>query len=76
MKMTKNCFSTDVIRKRVLRTGDGSHPYSKEAKKHHLEVDNNNEGEETRDLNHFWGWEDEEMKEEDRKVTILYRQFE
>jgi stearoyl-CoA desaturase (Delta-9 desaturase) len=68
-------FTTDVIRKRVLRTGDGSHPYSKEAKKQDLEVDNNNEGE-NRDLNHFWGWDDEEMREEDKQVTILYRQYE
>lgn len=48
----------EVVKKRVLRTGDGSHPYSIEAKKQNAEivedVKNNNEGE--RDLDHFWGW--------------------
>lgn len=48
----------DVVRKRVLRTGDGTHPYSIEAKKKNLALEddakNNNEGE--RDLDHFWGW--------------------
>lgn len=44
-----------MIKKRVVRTGDGSHPYAIEAKKNNsLPADNNNEGEK-RDLDHFWG---------------------
>lgn len=49
--------SDEVVKKRVLRTGDGSHPYSIEAKKNNVKIEeekNNNEGE--RDLDHFWGW--------------------
>jgi stearoyl-CoA desaturase (delta-9 desaturase) len=49
--------SDEVVKKRVLRTGDGTHRYSVEAKKNNINLDdehNNNEGE--RDLDHFWGW--------------------
>lgn len=66
-----------MIRKRAIRTGDMSHPYAIEAKKKDclLATNNNNEGEQ-RDLDHFWGWDDPDMIEEDKKVTILHRQFE
>lgn len=55
--------SDEVVKKRVLRTGDGSHPYSSEAKKKNIQLDdehNNNEGE--RDLDHFWGWVKKNLK--------------
>lgn len=41
--------STEIIRKRVLRTGDGTHPISKA---------HSHDGQ-------FWGWGDKDMKEED-----------
>lgn len=69
----------EVIKARVLRTGDGSHPYSIEAKKKNLqfteEVKNNNEGE--RDLDHFWGWGDGDMAKEDIDgIAIKHKHFE
>lgn len=65
-----------MIQKRVVRTGDGSHSYSIEAKKNDLLMpDNNNEGE-RRDLDHFWGWDDPDMIAEDKNVMILHRHFE
>lgn len=42
----------EIIRKRVLRTGDGSHPYSKEKAKH----DQNNNTDKVRETEHFWGF--------------------
>lgn len=66
----------DMIKKRAIRTGDGSHHYAIEAKKNDLLIgDNNNEGEK-RDLDHFWGWDDPEMLQEDKEVLILNRKFE
>lgn len=51
--------SPETIKARVLRTGDGTHPYSieqfnKNCMAPQNNVNNNNEGE--RDLDHFWGW--------------------
>ena len=67
-----------MIRKRAIRTGDGTHMYAIEArKKEDLCVpDNNNEGETIRDLDHFWGWDDPAMTDEDRSVLILHRKHE
>lgn len=67
-----------MIKSRAIRTGDGSHPAAIEAKKKQLEnPDNNNEGErETRDLDHFWGWDDPDMLAEDRQVLILNQSHE
>lgn len=64
-----------MIKKRVLRTGDGTHEYSKEAKKNQQDIDNNNIVED-RDVNHFWGWEDADMTHDDKEVLILHRQYE
>lgn len=62
----------DIIRKRVLRTGDGSHPFSKQV----AEINNNNNNNEykdkLRDTEHFWGFGDKEMNSEDMKyVKVL-----
>lgn len=44
-----------MIRKRVLRTGDGSHKYSKLAETDpEFAYENNNN--DSRDTEHFWGW--------------------
>lgn len=52
-----------MIRKRVSRTGDGSHPLSNaeddaEVDHHHPE-------------NPVWGWDDEDMTEEERKLAEI-----
>lgn len=52
-----------MIRKRVSRTGDGSHPLSNtaddpDADHHHPE-------------NPVWGWDDEDMTEEERKLAEI-----
>lgn len=63
--------SDEVVKKRVLRTGDGSHPYSIEAKKHNIKVEeehNNNDGE--RDLDHFWGWVRINFNFNNKKIII------
>lgn len=57
-----------MIEKRVLRTGDGSHEYSQiysmgQALKNADIV---------RDVEHFWGWNDELLTSEDKAdVTII-----
>lgn len=57
-----------MIKKRVLRTGDGSHEYSKEFSN----SQGTNEILPERDVEHFWGWNDEMMTSEDREnVTIV-----
>jgi hypothetical protein len=45
-------------------------------KKNSFAVDMNNNEEEERDLDHFWGWDDPDMQEEDKAVLILHRHFE
>lgn len=42
----KKIVPLELVKNRVLRTGDGSHTFNKEQV----------------DLNHFWGWGDEQMK--------------
>ncbi|XP_055381401.1 acyl-CoA Delta-9 desaturase-like [Condylostylus longicornis] len=60
--------SDDMIRKRILRTGDGSHKVSGQQKK----ID-----ELIRQLDHekeenlVWGWDDKDMTEEDRKEATI-----
>ena len=56
----------DVIKRKVLRSGDGSHTYSKEAKKGEILDTSENFGE------FFWGFGDKEMNDEDRKhIKVL-----
>jgi stearoyl-CoA desaturase (delta-9 desaturase) len=43
----------EIIRKRVLRTGDGTHPYFQQVKAKH---DENNNVDKLRDTEHFWGF--------------------
>lgn len=55
-----------MIRNRALRTGDGSHECATEENVEKLPIQ--------RDVEHFWGWDDELMTEEDkREVTIINR---
>lgn len=67
-----------MIKKRVLRTGDATHWYYLEVNKNknQLSVPDDNNNEVKRDLDHFWGWDDPEMTDEDRSVMILHRKHE
>lgn len=55
--------SSDLIRKRVQRTGDGSHPLGKKKE----EDDNHHHHPE----NPVWGWDDTDMTEEDRQLAEI-----
>ena len=58
----------EMIKSRAMRTGDGSHSYSRNRSKN----DDSGENEEVRDENHFWGFGDKEMTNEDmKKITII-----
>lgn len=58
----------EVIRKRVLRTGDGSHPYARQL----CDANNNSPSDKLRDTEHFWGFGDKEMTVEDMKyIKVL-----
>jgi stearoyl-CoA desaturase (delta-9 desaturase) len=60
-------ISPEIVRKRVLRTGDGSHHYSVEHTHQQLSKDQETEHEE-----HVWGWQDDQMTEEEKSdVTIV-----
>lgn len=53
-----------MIRKRVSRTGDGSHPLS--SKKEALNQHDHHHPE-----NPVWGWGDEDMTEEEKKLAEI-----
>jgi stearoyl-CoA desaturase (delta-9 desaturase) len=59
--------SQDMIKKRVLRTGDGTHPYSI------MEKNNNREetSKQTKTNTHYWGWDDEDVTNSDKKLTEI-----
>ncbi|CAO1420630.1 unnamed protein product [Diamesa serratosioi] len=60
--------SDEMVKKRVLRTGDGTHRYSNE--------ENNDENNDERDVEHFWGYGDGDMIEEDlNDITILHKKY-
>lgn len=61
--------SAEMIRKRVGRTGDGSHPWAQKSKQH-LE-------DHTHPENPVWGWDDQDMPEEDKQLAeIVHRKTE
>ncbi|XP_026483469.2 acyl-CoA Delta-9 desaturase-like [Vanessa tameamea] len=55
--------SLEMIRKRIARTGDGSHPSDKKVKD---SDDGHNHPE-----NPVWGWDDKDMPEEERKLAEI-----
>lgn len=58
-----------MIRKRINRTGDGSHPWSKAA----LETEDDHHHPE----NPVWGWDDQDMTQEEKQfVEIVHRKTE
>lgn len=73
--------SDDLIRKRILRTGDGSHKYAKmETSEERLlayvkeRTTDANGNHVHHDEDTIWGWDDEAMAEEDKKyVTISHK---
>lgn len=61
--------SADMIRKRIARTGDGSHPWAQKT------VDS--EDDHQHPENPVWGWDDRDMPEEDKKLAeIVHRKTE
>lgn len=61
--------SDDMIKKRVLRTGDGSHIYSEEQLREKMVDYINNLDHENENV--VWGWLDHDMAEDDRRdVTV------
>lgn len=56
-----------VVLQRVRRTGDGSHP------KHHSDVaSTNNNTEHEHDIApNSWGWDDEDVTQEERRITVI-----
>jgi hypothetical protein len=54
--------SQEMIRKRILRTGDGSHPLAEKLKA--LQSDDHSSL-----LNNVWGWDDRDMTEEERQCV-------
>lgn len=61
--------SDDLIKKRVLRTGDGSHQYSEERLREKMVDYINNLDHENEQV--VWGWDDVDMKEDDRKDATV-----
>lgn len=51
-----------MIKQRVERTGDGSHPWS-------LKLDSSDDHHHPE--NPVWGWDDKDMPEEDRKLAEI-----
>jgi stearoyl-CoA desaturase (delta-9 desaturase) len=61
--------SQEIIKKRVLRTGDGTHPYSK------LEQNNNNNQNSKSDEKSesaLWGWDDKDITKNDINATTIH----
>lgn len=61
--------SDDLIKKRVLRTGDGSHQYSEEQLREKMVDYINNLDHENENV--VWGWDDVDMKDADRKDATV-----
>ncbi|XP_055587826.1 acyl-CoA Delta-9 desaturase [Uranotaenia lowii] len=66
--------SDDMIKKRVLRTGDGSHDYSEEQLREKM-VDYLNTMDHE-DEKPVWGWDDLDMNEEDRIDATISKKLE
>lgn len=58
-----------IVQKRILRTGDGTHDYSK---LHAQQTANQSPEEAT----HIWGWQDEKLTDIDKsEVTVVNRTY-
>ena len=70
----------DMIKHRVLRTGDGSHPISQQKQKHEEDlkkqlIDYVNRYQ-ADNLNLVWGWDDKDMPSEDKEYVTIYNKEE
>lgn len=63
--------SMEMIQKRILRTGDGSHSYANASE---VLNDEQTDVEQTaeRDVEHFWGWNDELLTDEDKVGVTIF----
>lgn len=52
-----------MIRKRIGRTGDGSHPWAKQTE--------NTEDDHQHPENPIWGWDDQDMTEEEKTFAEI-----
>jgi stearoyl-CoA desaturase (delta-9 desaturase) len=59
--------SQELLQKRVLRTGDGSHFYNKQ--------ENNNITGSDKAEDNLWGWGDEDMREEDKVAAEITKKL-
>uniref|UniRef100_A0A6B2E899 Putative fatty acid desaturase n=1 Tax=Phlebotomus kandelakii TaxID=1109342 RepID=A0A6B2E899_9DIPT len=64
--------SEDMIQKRILRTGDGSHEYSRNKREEVLRQMLMSDHDHYHDQNMVWGWDDNDMHEEDKKFAKIY----
>ncbi|GAB0087430.1 Acyl-CoA desaturase [Sergentomyia squamirostris] len=64
--------SEDMIRKRLLRTGDGSHEVSRTKRDEELRNLLMSDHHHYSDQNMVWGWDDNDMNEEDKKFAKIY----
>lgn len=63
--------SQEMIRNRVARTGDGSHPSSPQQAKQ-IDDDDHHHPE-----NPVWGWDDKDLPEEDKQLAeIVHKKVE
>lgn len=66
--------SEEMVRKRVLRTGDGSHRYNKELTKMELQeklIEYVNKIHDEH-IDPIWGWDDKDMDPDDKKLVKVY----
>jgi hypothetical protein len=62
-----------MIKKRVLRTGDGTHSYSiKYSIIEDSNNNNNNSNDDDSDQKVFWGWDDKDMTSTEKKAADIY----
>jgi stearoyl-CoA desaturase (delta-9 desaturase) len=60
----------ETVRKRIARTGDGTHKRFEKANSHEDTNTNTYNGQHSCE-DHVWGWGDEDMKEEERRCVSV-----
>lgn len=68
----------ELVRNRILKTGDGSHEYSDSHKKHEPDVNrnyiNNLEDDQSNDEHNndlIWGWDDKDIRSQDKCCAVV-----
>jgi len=68
--------SDEVIRKRVLRTGDGSHRYNIENQTLIMDIHNtSNTNHIDENENMVWGWDDADLHNEDKEDALILNKY-